>query len=195
MLNITTIEGIYMTKFLSKSLYHLGTAAACLTMVFQTGCVSGGWELTRDYSMWLNSKKVGLRVVLYLLTFVVFLVTILIDVVVNNTADFWRGTISESTAVFYKDGKTFYVQHEIIPDTQLKRSTIQVKDKDQKLLQTVVLSETEKLEIELRVDGVLRTKVENIDQAFPLLSSFDKDGKMSDKKNIFISSNTVAHLN
>ncbi len=178
-----------MQRLLSKLLYHLGTATACLMMVFQTGCVSGGWELTRDYSTWINSKKVGLRVVLYLLTSVVFLITILIDVVVNNTADFWQGRVSESTQIFHQDGKTFYVQHEIIPETQLKRSTIQIKDTNNKLLQTVVLAETQKHEIELIVDGVLRTKVENIDDALPLLSSYDKNGQMLEQKNQYIGMN------
>lgn len=161
-------------------------------MAFNVGCVSGGWELTRDYSTWINSKKVGLRVVLYLLTFVVFLVTILIDVVINNTADFWKGKVSESTQVFYKDGKTFYVEHQISPETQLKRSTIQVKDSDQKLLQTVVLLETPKHEIELIVDGVVRTRVKNIDQAIPLMSSYDKHGTLTDEKNLYIDDRMIA---
>lgn len=174
-----------MQKLLSKLLYHLGTATACLMMIFNTGCVSGGWELTRDYSTWINSKKVGLRVVLYLLTSIVFIVTMFIDVIVNNTIDFWKGTVSDSTQVFHKDGKSFYVQHETLPG-QLKRTTVQIKDAGGKLLQTVVLAETPKQEIELIVDGVLRTKVENIDQAFPLLTSFDRGGKMLEQKNIFM---------
>jgi hypothetical protein len=183
-----------MKRFLLRLVYNLGTATSCLMMTFNTGCVSGGWELTRDYSTWVNSKKVGLRVVLYILTFVVFFVTILIDVVVNNTVDFWQGRVSESTHEFHKDNKIFYVQHEIMPETQLKRSTIQVKDENHKLLQTVVLLETPKKEIELIVDGTLRTKVENIDEAFPLFTSFDKNGKLLEQKNIFIEDRLIAEV-
>lgn len=179
-----------MKTLLSKSLYRLGTATACLMMMFNTGCVSGGWELTRDYSNWINSKKVGLRVVLYLLTSLVFVITMFIDVFINNTVDFWKGKTSDSSTVFHKDGKSIFVQHETNPETQLKKSTIVIKEND-KLLQTIVLKETANLEIELIVDGALHTKVESIDQAFPLFSSFDKDGKMIEKKNIFVGTEEI----
>lgn len=184
-----------MRKTLSKFLYVFGTATACLMMISNTGCVSGGWELTRDYSKWLNSKKVALRVVLYILTMPVFFVTILIDTVVNNTIDFWNGTVTESTQVFYKDDKTYYLQHELLSDAKLRRTTIQIQDASFKTLQTIILAETLQNEVELIVDGVIRTKVENIDQAFPLLSTFDENGKLVEEKNIFIDTAFVAKLN
>lgn len=183
--------GDQMQKFLSKLLYFTGTATACLMMIFTTGCASGGWELTRDYSVWINSKKTVLRVVLYILTIPVFLITILIDTVVNNTIDFWRGKVSDgTTTVFHKDNKSFFVTHEILTG-DLKRSTIIVKE-GEKLLQTVVLSETQKHEIELSVDGVVRTRVGNIENALPLLSSFDKNGKMIEQKNLHLEDTAVA---
>lgn len=161
-------------------------------MLLNTGCVSGGWELTRDYSKWLNSKKVALRVVLYILTMPVFFVTIMIDTLVNNTIDFWNGTVSESTQAFHKDGKSFYVQHEILQETGLKRSTIEIKDSNQKLLQTVVLSETINHDIQLFVDGVLRTEVKNIEQAFPLITTYDEAGKQIEQKNVFIENTNLS---
>lgn len=105
--------------------------------------------------------------------------------------DFWEGRVSANTYEFEKDNKKFFVKHEISPETKLKKSTIEVKDFNQKLLQTVVLKETEKEEIELYVDGVLRTKVDNI-RSLPRLTSFDKSGKLLEKKYIDLNNTAVA---
>jgi len=166
--------------------------AACLMMLFTTACASGGWKLTRRYSSFVNSQHIIIRIVLYILTLPIYAITILIDVVVNNTIDFWEGRVSANTYEFKKDGKTFVAKHEILPETNLKRSTIQVLDADKKLIQTVVLAETPKHEVELIVDGVLRTKVQNIN-SIPLLSSFDKNGKLLEQKNLDLSKVAVNH--
>jgi hypothetical protein len=178
---------------LSRILFYLGSASACFMMMFTTGCASGGYTLTRKYSQFVNSQNIILRIVLYILTGIIFAVTILVDLVVNNTIDFWEGRVSANTYEFQKDGKSFYVQHEVMPKSDLKRSTIKVMDGNHKLLQTIILAETPKHEIELSVDGVLRTKVQNI-YSLPKLSSFDKNGKLLEQKDLsFLESNVAVN--
>ena len=154
---------------------------ACLMMAFTTGCASGGYQLTRSYATWVNSNGTVVRVILYLFTFIVFFVTMLIDLVVNNTVDFWNGTVSQGIYKFYHDGNTFVAHHEILPDSKLKRSTIQVLNSENKLLQTVVFRETSSGEIELYVNGQLRTRVQHISK-IPVASIFDKNGKKIEER-------------
>ena len=172
-----------MQNILGKILFYAGAMTACTMMAFTTGCASGGFKLTREYARFVNSKHIVIRIILYILTAIVFAVTMLIDMVINNTIDFWQGRVSANTYEFHENDKTFIVQHEILPETNLKRSTIKVMDADKKLLQTVVLKQTSDQQIELLVDGVLRTKVENI-YSIPQLSSFDKSGKFLEQKNL-----------
>ncbi len=166
------------------------TFMACLIMGLTSGCASGGWQLTRSFATWINSNGTIMRVVLYILTFVVFFVTILIDVVVNNSIDFWNGTVAQGLYNFERDGKTYNVHHEILPDTHLKRSTIRVVDSRAKLLQEVVLKQTPSGEIELYVDGKLRTRVRNISKA-PIASFFDGKGHKLEERTLPLDTKVV----
>jgi len=107
---------------------------------------------------------------------VVFAATVLIDMVIFNTMDFWDGRVSAGDYQFEDGGKTYQARHEFWPDSKLKRSTIRVLDKDQKLLQTVVLTETAKGEIEVIVDGKLRGRVHGISE-IPVASIYGKDSR------------------
>jgi hypothetical protein len=154
-------------------------------MALTTGCASGGFKLTRQYAGWVNSQNIILRIVLYILTSVVFAVTLLIDAVVFNTMDFWEGRVSQGTYEFKDATKTYQVRHEFQPGTQLKRSTIQIKDLNQARLQEIVLSETASGEIEMFIDGKLRTRVHSISEA-PVASIFDGSGKLVDEHVVLI---------
>src|SRR5437868_3204834 len=146
-----------MRKFTIKPFSYMCTFIACFVMVLTSGCASGGFKLTRQYAQWVNSQMIILRIVLYLLTGIVFFVTLLIDLVVNNTMDFWDGRVSSGTYEFKKDGKIYVARHEYMPETRLRRSTIHVSDSDGRQLQEVVLSETPAGSIEMFVDGKLKT--------------------------------------
>ncbi len=156
---------------------------ACSIMALNSGCVSGGFKLTRDYAGWVNKQDVVIRILLYILTLVVFVVTILIDVVINNTEDFWDGRVSQGIYNFYRDGKTYQAHHEVLPGSKLRRSTIEVRDSNKKMLQIVVFRETSAGEVELYVDGQLRTRVKNISKLL-VVSTFDKSGKKIEEKAI-----------
>ncbi|HWU42875.1 MAG TPA: DUF3332 family protein [Bdellovibrio sp.] len=166
-----------MQSFWSKKLFYLGSFAACGVMALSTGCASGGFKLTREYAQWVNSKTLILRIVLYLLTFVVFAVTLLIDMVIFNTMDFWDGKVSQGTYEFKDGNKTFYVKHEFLPETGLKQSTIDVKDEQARLLQNVVLKETPNHEVELYVDGQLRSRVRDI-HSLPVANIYNEKGQL-----------------
>ncbi len=171
-------------SIIQKSFFYISSLLACSIMALSTGCASGGFKLTRQYAGWLNSQNIILRVVLYLFGFVIFLITLLIDAVVFNTLDFWQGRISAGTYQFEHEEKTFVVQHEITPGTNLKRSTIQIKNAEQKLLQTCVLQETTTGEIELIVDGTLRTRVHDL-QTIPVASFFDAKGTHTEDQTLW----------
>ncbi len=80
-----------MQRYWSKTLFYIGSFLACTIMAITAGCASGGFKLTRKYASWLNSNNIIIRIILYILTSVVFAVTILIDMVIFNTIDFWEG--------------------------------------------------------------------------------------------------------
>jgi hypothetical protein len=162
-------------------LFFLGSFLACSVMSLTTGCASGGWKLTRQYAGWLNSQPIILRVIIYILGFIIFFVTILVDVVVLNTMDFWEGKVSAGDYHFKDGDRTFFAHHEYMPGTQLKRSSIQVKDNDGKLLQNVVFQETVEHDIELFVDGVLRARGHDM-KTMPAVTMFDAKGRMTQEK-------------
>jgi hypothetical protein len=163
-----------------KTFFYPVAFAACAIMALSSGCASGGFKLTRQYATWVNSQQVVLRVILYILTGVVFVVTMLIDLVVFNTMDFWDGRVSAGTYSFEKDGKIFQAKHEFLIDPasnlKLKRSTIRVMDSHHSLLQEVVLNETVKGEIEMSVDGKLRARVHGLSE-LPMATLFNQNGK------------------
>lgn len=166
-----------MQKMWTHSLFYLGSLFACGVMALSSGCASGGFKLTRDYARWVNSQNIIIRIVLYILTFVVFGVTLLIDAVVFNTMDFWQGRVSEGKYQFSEEGRTYQVQHQIIPGTLLKKTSILIQDDAQKTLQNIVMSETAHGEIELFVDGQLRTRVRDI-HSLPVATIFNDKGEM-----------------
>lgn len=167
-----------MNKICSKLLFYVGSLVACAVMALSTGCASGGFKLTREYARWVNSQNIVLRVILYILTFVVFAVTMLIDAVLFNTMDFWQGKVSQGTYEFKDEGKTFIVKHEISPGTSLKKSTIDVLGEKSEVLQNVVISETAKGEIELYVNGKLKTRVTDI-SSLPVASFYGENGQVT----------------
>lgn len=167
-----------MRTFLVKPLFYLGALIACTGVL--SGCASGGYKLTRQYARFVNSQNLIVRIVLYILTSVVFLVTILVDVVINNTVDFWQGRVSAGSYEFKDADKIYQVRHEFAPGTKLKRSTIQIKDKDGVQIQEVALKEMTSGEIEVFVDGQIRGRVQGIGD-IPVASIFDKNGKVTSK--------------
>lgn len=172
-----------MRMIVMKPTFYLFSFAACAMMAITTGCASGGFKLTRQYARWVNSQQLILRIVLYILTSVVFAVTLLVDAVVFNTIDFWEGRVSAGDFKFKEGGKTYHVKHEFQTGTKLKRSSIRVTDANDSLLQEIVLNETASEEIELYVDGKLRTRVRDLN-SIPVASIFDRDGNLIDNSHI-----------
>lgn len=170
-----------MQQSLSRSFFLMISLLACSVVALTTGCASGGFKLTREYAGFVNRQNVVIRVILYILTGVVFFATILIDVVVNNTMDFWNGQVSQGTYEFHQGGKTYVARHEILPGTSLKRSTIRVYGEHRALIQDVVLQETTSGEIEMFVDGQLRARVHDL-SSLPMVSVMDEKGQLVEEK-------------
>lgn len=166
-----------MKAIWTKVLFYMGSLAACTIMAFNTGCASGGFKLTREYARWVNSKNIILRVILYILTFVVFTVTLIIDAVIFNTMDFWEGRVSQGTIEFKEGHRTFLVKHEFLPGTLRKQSTIDVIDEKNQPTQRVVLTETSSGDVELTVNGQLRARVRDI-ASLPVASFFGDQGRL-----------------
>jgi hypothetical protein len=177
----------------SRSCFFLSSFLACTVLALSTGCASGGFQLTRQYAGFVNKQQILIRIILYILTGVVFAVTMLADLVIFNTMDFWEGRVSQGTYEFDKDGRTFQVHHEVLPLNSLKRSTIQIFGKSHVPLQVIVLQETLKGEIEMSVDGLVRARVRDI-QSLPTVSIFDSKGTSVEEKVVLfdLSINSVA---
>lgn len=165
------------TKLSSKPLSYLSAFLACFIMSLTTACASGGFKWTRKYASFVNSQHIIVRIILYILTSIVFAITMLVDMVIFNTLDFWEGRTAAGTYNFKEGEKTFIVKHEQLGDKKLRQSTIKVMDKSNKLLQEVVLVETATGELEMFVDGKLRTRVNNIKE-LPVAAIFDENGKL-----------------
>lgn len=163
-----------MQKILKNPISYTSAFFACFIMMFATGCASGGYKLTRSYAGFVNKQNIILRVVLYILTGIVFAVTLLIDAVVFNTMDFWEGKVSAGSYKFQDGDKTFHVRHEIVPGTELRRSTIHIVDEKETVLQVVALNEAPNGQIEMYVNGKLRTRVNGIKE-LPVVSQYDAD--------------------
>jgi|GEM_PF-1711324 len=162
-----------MHKILQRPFAYFCSFLASMMM---SGCVSGGFSLTRSYAHFVNGQRNPiLRVVIYILTGIIFAVTLLIDMVVYNTLDFWDGRVSAGDYKFQQGERTYYAHHEIAPGTHLKSSVIRIHDNNDKLLQTVALQETTSGEIEMFVDGVKRCQVKNISD-IPIATTFDQNG-------------------
>jgi hypothetical protein len=164
-----------MARFSSKLLFYFGACMASLMMIFNAGCASGGFKLTRQYAGFVNRQDLIIRILLYIFTSVVFAITMIIDLVAFNTMDFWEGRVSQGTYEFNSADKKFVAHHEVLPGTQLKRSTIDVYSKQGDKLQTVVLRETAQHQIEVLVDGHMRMRVDHI-RDIPVASRFDVRG-------------------
>jgi len=88
----------------------------------------GGFKLTREYAGFVNKQQPYHPHYSLHLNRNYFAATLLIDMVIFNTMDFWEGRVSAGSYEF-KDGNKFYqAHHEIVPNTGLKRSTIRVMD-------------------------------------------------------------------
>ena len=170
-----------MSGILRNPFKFVLTLVLSFSMAVISGCASGGFKLTRSYAQFVNKQNIFLRIILYILTSVVFAVTMLIDMVVFNTMDFWEGRVSAGDYQFAEGEKTYFVQHRILPEGSLKQSKIQVFSSAKKLLQTVELAETKNGEIELRVDGVLRTQVKDI-SSLPIASFYSAKGSFIEDK-------------
>lgn len=164
-----------MQNLIIRPMTYLSAFMACGIMALTTGCASGGFKLTRQYAGFVNRQNIIIRIILYILTGVVFAATMLIDLVIFNTMDFWEGRVSQGTYEFSKDGKTFVARHEILPDSR-KKSTLQVLEEN-KVLQVVELVETANGEIEMSIDGKLHTRVRDV-HSLPVASLFNAQGQL-----------------
>jgi hypothetical protein len=158
---------------IKKMLFSIVTLWSALIMSLTTGCASGGYKLTRSYAGFVNKQNIIIRIVLYILTAVVFAVTLLIDAVVFNTMDFWEGRVSQGTYKFESEDKVYVVAHSYQSGTELKKSHIEVYSAATKQkLQEITLQETKDLKIQVYVDGTLKEEVDHL-QAVTKVSHLD----------------------
>ncbi len=157
----------------NKKISYLAVSLWASFILGLTGCVSGSFKLTRQYASFVNKQEVIIRVVLYILTSVVFAVTMLVDVVLNNTMDFWNGRMAAGTYNFNHGTKTYVVEHRF--NNKLRESTIRISEQG-KPLETMVLREIENFKIDVIVDGLLKGTISDITQ-IPVLSLYNKKGE------------------
>jgi hypothetical protein len=162
---------LILKAFLSVGLIWMSMA--------QLGCASGGFKLTRQYAHFVNRQNIVIRVVLYLLTAVVFAATLLIDMVIFNTMDFWEGRVSANTYQFEKDGRTYMVRHFYEGPQKLRNTEIKIYSSagkvDEKLEQTLKISEQANGEVLFFQNGVLKARAADI-YDLPSITRYDEKG-------------------
>lgn len=174
---------------MSRVMFWVTSILASLIMAVNSGCASGGYKLTRQLAGWLNKQMIVVRVVLYILGAFVFGITMLIDVVIFNTIDFWEGKVSAHSFEKQEGDRTYFVKHEYQPGTQLRQSSITVTEKE--FRQDIVLKETPNSEIELYVDGQLKSRVSDI-HSLPVAKMFNEKGQIVEEKAIWTSFSATA---
>lgn len=178
------------SAFMKSGLLCTGIWSA-LVMGLTSGCASGGYKMTRQYAGWVNKQNLILRIVLYILTGIVFAVTLLIDAVIFNTMDFWEGRVSQGTYEFNKDERTYVAKHKLSAESGLRESRIEVSGKGLEKPQVLVLRETAQKDIEVLVDGVLKGRISDI-SALPKLSLFDSSGKTIESRPLWTQEQVAA---
>lgn len=148
--------------------------SAGLAMV-TTGCASGGYSLSRGLAGWINKQNIFLRIILYLFIGGAFFFTILLDMLIFNTVDFWTGRVSAGTYEF-KDAKRVYVVNHSF-EGDLHRTQILVNDLDGKKIGEVLLKETASHEVEYFENGNLKAKFDGI-ESVPRVTRFDDKGQI-----------------
>lgn len=154
-----------MTNFMFHSMKLLRLALILPIFVLttlQTGCASGGFKLTRQYAGFVNRQDVIIRVVLYLLTGIVFFVTLLVDMVVFNTMDFWEGRVSANTYNFQDGDVKYVVTHSYKGPNKLRHSRIEIQRPGEAKPQVLELAEASSNQIRVLLNGELKATVDNI---------------------------------
>ncbi len=155
-----------------------------LVSCFSTGCASGGFKWTRKYATFVNQQQIILRVVLYILTGIVFAVAMLVDLVVFNTMDFWEGRVSANDYTFEKDGVTYLVKHSYEGEQKLRNTKIRIFKKHAPTAgapdATIEIAETDKKTVNVLENGILKATVESI-YDLPQLVSYENGKEISRK--------------
>ena len=167
-----------LSPLFKRTLTGLLVVSTCLLSMAQLGCASGGFKLTRQYARFVNKQQTVIRVVLYLLTMIVFAATILIDAVIFNTMDFWEGRVSANSYHFNKDGKIYGVKHYHKGDNRLRNTEIRIYEVEapaNAAPELVHLSETDSGKVDIYKNGALKATVDTI-QDLPEITLFE-DGE------------------
>lgn len=157
-----------------KLTFVLASLGLVLSSLHLSSCASGGYKLTRQYSRWVNSQNIILRVILYILTLPIYTITLLVDTVLFNTLDFWNGRVAQGTYEFNSEGKTYTVDHKLIGNEQLKYTQIKISQGLQ-TIETLELLETPTGEIEYKKNGILQAKATDLN-SLPQVHIMTADG-------------------
>jgi len=146
-----------------------------------TGCASGGFHWTRKWAGFVNSQHIIIRILLYIFLGIVFTVTLLLDLVIFNTMDFWEGKVSDGSHTF-KDGTTLYaVQHwHSGAEGRLRNTRIEVTDASSgRVSRTILITEVSENRIQLFENGKLLAEADDI-LTLPMVTKFDAQGNRID---------------
>jgi len=134
------------------------------------GCAAGDFGFTRGVAHWNLRMTLLPRILVYILLVIipVYPIAMFLDLILNNTIQFWTGSavFVSQNKTFYKDGLRVDVAHSANP---LRKTVITAYDKDGKISSTVELRENSQKSIELYVDNVKRAEVKDIKDGIRLL--------------------------
>ena len=139
-------------------------ALAAVAVVSLSGCAAGDFGLTRSVARWNLSFSPVPRVLICIGLYIVpvYELSMVFDLLINNTVQFWSDSAvisAKSTQKFQKDGYLVTVTNMRGP---LKRSIFKVYDKHGSLRSTGELRETNDKTIDVYIDGVKKDTVQNV---------------------------------
>ena len=160
--------------------------AVIIPSTFMNGCAAGNYGFTRSVAKWNLRMSVIPRVLIYIVFIIVpvYGVAVLLDLILNNTIEFWSGkaVVNAKNESFERDGYRVYVAHTRDP---LRKSEFQSYDQSGKLQGTLLLSEESSGSISVFVNGVKRGQVKEIDGSIIELITLGVNGSEISAKQEF----------
>lgn len=166
-----------MIKFQSRGFRNLAVICALLVgSASFSGCVAGNYGFTRSVSKFNLKMSLVPRVLVYIAFIIipVYGIAILLDLLINNTIEFWSGKAVHTAQnhTFEKDGLRIEVAHSLDP---LRRSEFKSYNAKGELISTTELVEQESGAIAVIVNGESRGEVKMIDKHLIELLTFNQE--------------------
>jgi hypothetical protein len=138
------------------------TLIALTTSLSMNGCAAGNFGFVRSVAKWNLKHSLLPRILFYILLVIipVYPIALLLDLLINNTIEFWTGSapMTAKNETFHKDGYRVDVAHTMNP---LRKTVMTAYDPKGAVASVVEFRETAEEKIELYVNSEKKAEVKN----------------------------------